>query len=46
MLSSGGLEEYIEAYSFLYYLETRELVSLLHLQQALTDEEGEKVGSV
>lgn len=41
--SSGGLEEYIEGYSFLYYLECGELVSLPHLQQALTDEEGEKV---
>lgn len=41
--SSGGLEEYIEGYSFLYYLETGGLVSLPDLQQALSDEEGVKV---
>ncbi len=42
--SSAGLEEYIEAYSFLYYLETGDLVSLPQLQKALMSEEtGENV---
>ncbi|WOO84912.1 Translin-associated protein X [Vanrija pseudolonga] len=36
---AGGLEEFIEGYSFLYYLETGELVSLEHLQEQLTDSE-------
>ncbi|BEI92687.1 uncharacterized protein CcaverHIS019_0503150 [Cutaneotrichosporon cavernicola] len=36
---SPGLEEYIEGYSFLYYLETGDLVSLPDLQKALVSEE-------
>ncbi|RSH83321.1 uncharacterized protein EHS24_006999 [Apiotrichum porosum] len=37
---TGGLEEYIEAYTFLYYLETKELAPLAELQKALSDESG------
>jgi hypothetical protein len=45
--SSAGLEEYIEAYSFLYYLETGDLVSLPQLQKALMSEEtGENVSAM
>ncbi|GMK55859.1 hypothetical protein CspeluHIS016_0209150 [Cutaneotrichosporon spelunceum] len=36
---SPGLEEYIEGYSFLHYLETGDLVSLSELQNALVSEE-------
>lgn len=42
--STGGLEEYIEAYTFLYYLETKELAPLAELQKALSDESGAPVG--
>ncbi|CAK9781708.1 unnamed protein product [Cutaneotrichosporon oleaginosum] len=41
---SAGLEEYIEAYSFLYYLETGDLVSLPQLQKALiSDDTGDSL---
>lgn len=45
MSSSPGMEEYIEATSFLYYLETGELIPLATVQANLSDPEtNEPVG--
>ncbi|WWC91103.1 uncharacterized protein L201_006044 [Kwoniella dendrophila CBS 6074] len=38
---SPGLEEYIEALSFLYYLENKSLIPLKVVQKSLSDEDGD-----
>ena len=37
--SSPGLEEYIEALSFLHYLEKQSLITLTEIQSTLSDSE-------
>ena len=41
--SSPGLEEYIEALSFLHYLEHRVLITLEQVQETLSDTESGQV---
>lgn len=47
MCSAPGLEEYIEAVSFLFYLETGRLISLAEVQKGVSDPEtGEPVSYI
>jgi predicted translin family RNA/ssDNA-binding protein len=41
---SGGLQEYIEALSFVYYIEYGRLVSYERVQATLRDDTGQHVG--
>ncbi len=43
---SGGLQEYIEALSFAYYIEHGKLVSYERVQAILCDDTGQPVGRV
>ncbi len=43
---SGGLQEYIEALSFVYYIEHGRLVSYETVQAILCDDAGQHVGSM
>lgn len=43
---SGGLQEYIEALSFVYYIEHGRLVSYEQVQAILCDDDGQHVGRI
>jgi predicted translin family RNA/ssDNA-binding protein len=43
---SGGLQEYIEALSFVHYIEHDRLVSYERVQATLCDDTGQHVGRI
>lgn len=43
--SSGGVQEYIEAVSFLYYLQNQALINLEQVRDTLRDEDGNEAST-